>query len=497
MSFNGSGTFVVNSSGQPVVTGTVISSTAFNALTADLATGLSTCVTKDGQTATTVRVPFAFGISSTLTTDATSATTGSIITAGGISTQKALWVGTTSRLVGAVTADAGISSTLTTDATSATTGSIVTAGGISTQKALWVGTTSRHVGAATFDSTIASGAITSTGAVTGTALIPSSATIPANGYYLPSAGILGIATGSVKTITIDTATNITPTNALISVFGFGNGPGICLNQNADNANSNWYAFRKSRGTAASPTIVQNGDGLGDLSWQAYDGTAYNDTAHIGAAVDGAVTSGQKPGAKLVFYTNTPNGAQTLNLTIAGSGAATFASTIASGAITSSSTIQATTGIAVGAATPGAGGLAFPATAVAVTDANTLDDYEEGTWTPVLVGATTTTYTAQVATYTKIGRIVHVRCQLTINSLGDGNTTGLVLPLAGISGLEQGGICVGFFSSLATAVIAIFPAVGSGSTTLTIYSTTAAATGSSSSAIFGNGARIQFGGTYQV
>ena len=100
MSYNGSGTFVVNSSGQPVVTGTVISSTAFNALTADLATGLSTAITKDGQTTTTVRVPFAQGISSTLVTDATSSTTGSIITAGGISTQKALWVGTTSHFVG-------------------------------------------------------------------------------------------------------------------------------------------------------------------------------------------------------------------------------------------------------------------------------------------------------------------------------------------------------------------------------------------------------------
>lgn len=108
MSYNGSGTFVVNSSGQPVVTGTVISSTAFNALTADLATGLSTAITKDGQTTTTVRVPFAQGISSTLVTDATSATTGSIITAGGISTQKALWVGTTSRHVGATQFDAAI-----------------------------------------------------------------------------------------------------------------------------------------------------------------------------------------------------------------------------------------------------------------------------------------------------------------------------------------------------------------------------------------------------
>ena len=197
-----------------MVTGTVISSTAFNALTADLATGLTTAITKDGQTTTTARIPFSLGISSTLTTDATSATTGSIITAGGISTQKALWVGTTSRLVGAtqfdaaityggitlnnavtgtgnmvlsasptltgtltaasvtfsglVTAAAGVSSTLTTDATSATTGSIITAGGISTQKALWVGTTSRLVGAVTMNAALTYGGVTLSNAVTGT-----------------------------------------------------------------------------------------------------------------------------------------------------------------------------------------------------------------------------------------------------------------------------------------------------------------------------------------
>ena len=45
MSFNGSGTFVINSAGQPVVANTVISATTFNALTADLANGLSTCIT--------------------------------------------------------------------------------------------------------------------------------------------------------------------------------------------------------------------------------------------------------------------------------------------------------------------------------------------------------------------------------------------------------------------------------------------------------------------
>lgn len=56
MSFNGSGVFVVNTAGQPVVTMTTITSTAFNALTADLANGLSTCITKDGQSTPTANI---------------------------------------------------------------------------------------------------------------------------------------------------------------------------------------------------------------------------------------------------------------------------------------------------------------------------------------------------------------------------------------------------------------------------------------------------------
>jgi len=57
LSYNGSGTFQINTTGQPVVTGTVISSTAFNSLTSDLATGLSTAITKDGQTTVTANIP--------------------------------------------------------------------------------------------------------------------------------------------------------------------------------------------------------------------------------------------------------------------------------------------------------------------------------------------------------------------------------------------------------------------------------------------------------
>jgi hypothetical protein len=57
MSYNGSGTFNINTAGQPVVTGTTITSTAFNLLTADLASGLTTALTKDGQTTPTANIP--------------------------------------------------------------------------------------------------------------------------------------------------------------------------------------------------------------------------------------------------------------------------------------------------------------------------------------------------------------------------------------------------------------------------------------------------------
>jgi len=75
MSYNGSGTFNINTTGQPVVAGTVISSSAFNSLTTDLATGLTTAITKDGQTTTTARITFAQGTrDSTLTASSAVAT---------------------------------------------------------------------------------------------------------------------------------------------------------------------------------------------------------------------------------------------------------------------------------------------------------------------------------------------------------------------------------------------------------------------------------------
>ena len=155
MSYNGSGTFQINTTGQPVVAGTVISSTAFNALTADLATGLSTAITKDGQTATTVRIPFAAGISSTLVTDSSSVSTGSIITAGGVGIAKALYVGTTLTVTGSSTFTGAIAVDSVTDSSSTTTGSIQTDGGLGVAKAAYIGTTLNVAGLASFTATSA------------------------------------------------------------------------------------------------------------------------------------------------------------------------------------------------------------------------------------------------------------------------------------------------------------------------------------------------------
>ena len=100
MSYNGSGTFNINSTGQPVVAGTVITASAFNALTTDLATGLTTAITKDGQTTTTARITFAQGFTSSLVTDSSSVSTGSIITAGGAGIAKNLYVGVNANVAG-------------------------------------------------------------------------------------------------------------------------------------------------------------------------------------------------------------------------------------------------------------------------------------------------------------------------------------------------------------------------------------------------------------
>jgi len=73
---------------------------------------------------------------------------------------------------------------------------------------------------------------------------------------------------------------------------------------------------------------------------------------------------------------------------------------------------------MGAVTNASGvGITFPATQVASSNANTLDDYEEGTFTPTLAGGFSsgpTSYTQNGGSYTKIGRYVFFQLDLDAN-----------------------------------------------------------------------------------
>jgi len=89
------------------------------------------------------------------------------------------------------------------------------------------------------------------------------------------------------------------------------------------------------------------------------------------------------------------------------------------------TVKAYSTISVGNVTPSSSGagITFPATASASSDANTLDDYEEGTFTPAFKGSTsdpTVSYNWRYGYYTKIGNQVTLWFGLNTSSYSGGS-----------------------------------------------------------------------------
>jgi hypothetical protein len=70
------------------------------------------------------------------------------------------------------------------------------------------------------------------------------------------------------------------------------------------------------------------------------------------------------------------------------------------------------------------GITFPATQSASTNANTLDDYEEGTWTPTVTSGNYTA-SATAGTYTKIGRLVYCRFNITFSAVSGSSNSNCV------------------------------------------------------------------------
>ena len=68
------------------------------------------------------------------------------------------------------------------------------------------------------------------------------------------------------------------------------------------------------------------------------------------------------------------------------------------------------------------GITFPATQNASSDANTLDDYEEGTWTPSDGSGAGLSFSTSFSTYTKVGRLVTCSAKVVYPSTASTATT---------------------------------------------------------------------------
>ena len=110
-------------------------------------------------------------------------------------------------------------------------------------------------------------------------------------------------------------------------------------------------------------------------------------------------------------------------------------------------------ISVGGATPTTSGtgITFPATQSASSNANTLDDYEEGTWTPTVIGATTSgtaSYGVQTGSYVKVGQLVQFQLYLEWSS---GTGTGALqisgLPFNTTSNSTYPAVSIGYLSNI--------------------------------------------------
>ena len=96
------------------------------------------------------------------------------------------------------------------------------------------------------------------------------------------------------------------------------------------------------------------------------------------------------------------------------------------------------------------GITFPATQVASADANTLDDYEEGTFTPSFesTGISAITYgTGRNGYYTKVGRLVTVTINIMTQSITVTDSSAVVtisgLPFTVSNSFEStNGVCIG-------------------------------------------------------
>jgi len=310
--------------------------------------------------------------------------------------------------------------------------------------------------------------------------------------------LIGNSTGNTLTkATLTAGTNVTITNSAGAITIAASGGGTPAGVNTQIQYNNSGAFGASANlTFDGSTLTTIGGSAGNVG--AYTAILKNsDNANSGSIQLGGATYGA------LIYRDSAGANSELIFTNSHAGNKGFKFFTGSNiqGTTQLAAIGATGCIAVGTATPSTdgSGITFPATQSASSDANTLDDYEEGTWTPNIGG--NATYTGRWGTYTKVGNIVTLQFNIGIDVLGTGSTTNISgLPFAINNPTYANDVsgCLTYFASIATSVYSLCLRGGSGSSSLFFSGTTASTTSINNSVtVFANSTSIQGSITYQT
>jgi len=300
------------------------------------------------------------------------------------------------------------------------------------------------LGSATASSLVVSGVSTVSA---GTSALPS--ITPSGdsntGIFFPAADTISASTSGTARITIDSSGNITVTNNLIIPLGTVLLPSLAFLSDPNTGLFSPGADQLAISTNGTSRIVVDASGNVNID----SGTFYVDAANNRVGFGTASPSCQlntvsSSTGELVRFSSSA-GSGEINLSVGytttnqaklgydlGTGDAIISSAgIGTAGIlfkqgsTERARIDSSGRLLVGTSSGNANGgilqlssgITFPATAVAASDANTLDDYEEGTWTPVFtLGSGSVTYTLQQGRYVKVGRLVTISVKILVNTV---------------------------------------------------------------------------------
>lgn len=434
MPFNGSGVFIHDAANYPAVADTLIEAEKRNNIDDDIATGLSTCITKDGQTTVTADLPMA---TYKHTNVGNAAARNQYAAAGQVQDGKLNWVD------GAGTADA-ITATYSPAITELVDGQMccvrATAANATTTptfapNGLTARTIVKYGGAA-----LVAGDISGDGhelvlrydlANTRWELLnPSTPRVDTENTWSATQSVSKTVTETSGTLYAGQliAANSAASASTANVFG---GVVGSVHESGQTLTSMRGVFGRVQSSAGGTGAVTAASAVtGRFDW---DGTAnvtnasaFDTLITLDAAATitdlwgfRAATVSNGGGATVTRNTVFDTGTQTVGSTIYG-----YRSRIASAANRWNIYADGTASnyfaglIDISAST--AGQIKFPATQNASSDANTLDDYEEGTWTPGLTfgGASTgITFVNRAGVYRKVGGAVIFRGFIFLSNKG--------------------------------------------------------------------------------